>query len=344
MGGTSFLSMNAQSLPDHYRQVYDNLKDSVSRSTKKGIKKVPVAQIESFSHQYLIAIGMLSRLRANPALRGYVQPFQKLLLEANILLYPEESYTLKRFFKYVWTTVPAQLWENRYFTALSFAICGVSSIIGFIIVLQNFEMAEIFLGGLRDSKDVEEYLFSPEAQAKMLQAGRNSSNSEKSIFAVALMINNIRVTLICLTMGALFAIPTLFLLIQTGFMLGALPALFYKGDLYGLGAWMLPHGVPEVSAVILGGGGGLKLGFSMLKPGPSGMGHQFRAALKNVSGTALVCCLLLVWAGLVESFIRQSTLGNQIRYLIVGVSLIPLLLLYWRAYIAYQQSVKRNIE
>jgi len=332
--------MNAQSLPDKYRQVYDNLKNSVNYSSRKGIKDLPVHDIEDFSHHYLIAIGILSRLRANPALRDYVQPFQKLLLEANILLYPEETLSLKQFFNYLWTTVPAQLWENRYFTGLSVAICGLSSIIGFIIVLQHFEMAEVFLGGMRDSRDVEAYLFSVEAQRKMLQFGRESSDAVKSTFAVFLMINNIKVTLLCFTMGALFAIPTLLILIQTGLMLGALPALFYKGDLYGLGAWLLPHGVPEISSALLGGSAGLKLGFSMLTPSPNGMATQFRTALKNVAGTAIVCAILMIWAGLVESFIRQSTLSNEIRYLIAGVSVIPLLLLYWRGYIAYQQSIK----
>lgn len=325
-----------QELPSEYRQVYENLKGYINTSSHGGLKKQPIETIEGFAQQYLVALSMLSRLRANPNWKKYVPAFQNVLLEANILLYPEETVTLEKVWHYLWVTLPAQLWENRWYYFASTTIVLVTTVIGFIIVLQNFEMAPVFIpGGLRSSHEMEAYLFNPGAQHEMLTAGRNSSTDEKTLFAVALMINNIKVAITCFLTGVLFGLPTVLILAQTGLMLGTFPALFMKGDLYGLGAWLLPHGVPEVSAILFAGGAGLKLGLSLLQPTAGKASQNFRKALKSIIGTVLICVVLLIWAGIVESFVRQSTLSNPVRYMIAGFSLIPIILLFVRAFLAH---------
>jgi uncharacterized membrane protein SpoIIM required for sporulation len=337
--------MQNKELPIEYRQIYEKLKWYIHTSSHGGMKKQNIEQIEAFAHHYLLALGILSRMRANPDFHPFVPAFQKALLEANILLYPEEEVNLGRIIRFIWTDLPAQLWENRYYYLTSTLICGACTVIGFIIVLQNFEMASVFMpASLRSSHELEAYLFSSHAQADMLTAGRDGSMGEKAFFATALMINNIKVAVMCFTAGLLFGIPTLLILVQTGLMLGTLPALFYHGDIYGLGAWLLPHGVPEISAILLAGGAGLKLGFSLLEPPRDGMGSHFRKILKSVSGTVVLCVILLIQAGLVESFVRQSTLGNNERYLIAAVSVIPIVLVFVRAYTAYRQKRQLQIE
>ncbi|MCE3235018.1 MAG: protein of unknown function transrane [Vampirovibrio sp.] len=334
--------MKQHELPIEYRQVYEELKGHIHTSSQRGLKRRGIDDIEAFAHQYLMGLGILSRLRANPDYRGYVPAFQKALLEANLLLYPEEDVSLRKIGYFLWTRLPAQLWENRYYYLASTAICLVSAVIGFLIVLQNFEMAPVFIPTqLRSSHELEAYLFSDNAQTEMLTAGRNGSASEKALFATALMINNIRVAIICFTMGLLFGLPTLLILVQTGLMLGTLPALFYRGDLVGLGAWLLPHGVPEISAILLSGGAGLKLGMCLLRPGHVSMGARIKKALKSVSGTVVVCVALLFWAGIVESFIRQSQLDNDTRYKIALFSCIPIGLVFLRAFFA-SQALKQS--
>jgi uncharacterized membrane protein SpoIIM required for sporulation len=321
-------------LPSEYRQVYEELNGHI-HSSSSGLKRQSIEEIEAFAHYYLRALGILSRMKAYPEYRSFVPAFQKILLEANLLLYPEEEIGFRKLWQYIWLYLPAQLWENRYYFLISTLICLASAVIGFLIVLQNFEMASVFMpASLRSSHELEAYLFSTQAQAHMLNSGRNISMEEKSLFATALMINNIQVALLCFTFGILFGLPTLLILVQTGLMLGTLPALFYGGDLYGLGAWLLPHGVPEIGAILLAGGAGLKLGMSLLKPGHLSVGTQFRKALQNVAGTMILCFILLIWAGLIESFVRQSVLSNSTRYLIAFSSCIPIALVFLWAFLA----------
>jgi uncharacterized membrane protein SpoIIM required for sporulation len=324
-------------LPDEYRQVFEKLKGYVHTSSHGGLKNQPVEEIEAFAHHYLVALGMLSRMRTNPAYHAFIPAFQRALLDANILLYPEEQMSLEKIRRFCWILLPAQLWENRWHFVASTTICMAAALIGFLIVLQNFEMAPVFMPGeLRSSHELEAYLFSNNAQSEMLTAGRNGSMEEKAMFATFLMVNNIKVAVLCFVTGVMFGLPTLIILVQTGLMLGTLPALFIHGDLTGLGAWLLPHGVPEISAILLAAGAGLKLGFSILKPGAEKTGARFRKALYSTGSTVLVCVGLLVWAGLVESFVRQSQLPNEARYAIAGFSLIPIVLVFIRAFFAHQ--------
>lgn len=334
--------MKQHELPLEYRQVYQDLKGYIHTSSQRGLKRCTVDDIEAFAHQYLMGLGILSRLRANPEYQGYVPAFQKALLEANLLLYPEEEVTLSKLWHFFWTVLPAQLWDNRFYYLASTLICGAATVIGFIVVLQNFEMAPVFIPTqLRSSHELEEYLFSNNAQAEMLTAGRDYDAGQKALFATALMINNIKVAIICFTTGLLFGLPTLLILIQTGLMLGALPALFFRGDLVGLGAWLLPHGVPEISAILLAGGAGLKLGMCLLRPGHESMGARIKTTLKSVAGTIVLCVALLIWAGIVESFIRQSQLNNETRYTIALFSCIPIALVFLRAFFA-SRHLKRS--
>lgn len=330
--------MSINTLPDEYRQVFEKLKAYVNSSSQGGLKNQPINNIEAFAHHYLVALGTMSRMRANPELKPYLPACQQLLVEANLLLYPEESVTFARFWRYIWQILPAQMWQNRWFYLASTGLSVVAAVIAFLIVNQNFEMASVFISSdLRGSHELESYLFSEEAQQRMLTHGRDASAAEKSLFAVALMNNNIRVAINCFATGILFAIPTVYMLILNGLMLGTFPALFLHGDLVGLGAWLLPHGVPEIGAIFLAGGAGLKIGFTELQPSPEPLGKRLRAVLKNVSGTVLVCTFLLIWAGLVESFVRQSDLSYEARYLIAGFSVIPFILLFLRGFIADRQ-------
>jgi len=324
--------MEFDTLPNSYRQNFEKLKHLLKQTGEFGLSKQSPAFIEMFSQVYLRCLTTLTQLRINPDWKKEARYGQSLLARATILLYPEEEQSWAKAGRALWVLFPAQLWQLRYFHLVSFGIILLCTGLGFIIVHQNFEMASVFIPGmLRSSHDLDAYLFSSQAQHKMLTSGRDWGALQKSMFAQFLMINNISVAVRGYLFGFLFGIPTAYILIQTGLMLGTLPALFYGGDFVGIWAWLLPHGVPEVSAIILAGGAGLKVGLSMLSPQSS-----LKHAVKATMGTLVICTLLLIWAGLVESFVRQSALSNHDRFMIAGVSVIPLLLLFLRGYFASQ--------
>ena len=63
------------------------------------------------------------------------------------------------------------------------------------------------------------------------------------------------------TLGVLGGVPTVFLLITNGAMLGAFSAMHHDVGVYAeWWAWILPHGITEIGAIFLCGGAGLMLG------------------------------------------------------------------------------------
>lgn len=126
-------------------------------------------------------------------------------------------------------------------------------------------------------------------------------------FAAYLFQNNVRVSLTALAFGLTWGVGTLVILFQNGIILGAV-ALDYMqaGETKFMLGWLLPHGVIEIPAIILGGQAGLVLAHALI-----GWGRRepLRRRLRLIAGdlTTLVggMVVLLAWAALVESFFSQ---------------------------------------
>ncbi len=126
------------------------------------------------------------------------------------------------------------------------------------------------------------------------------------LFASALFTNNAQVSLLAATLGFLLGLPTAFLLLFNGLVLGAMSGLYASR---GLGLefwlWVLPHGVTELTAVALAGAAGLTVAGALIAPGPYGrtyaLSHQGREAAELLLGAGL----MLLIAAFIEGFLRQ---------------------------------------
>jgi uncharacterized membrane protein SpoIIM required for sporulation len=129
----------------------------------------------------------------------------------------------------------------------------------------------------------------------------------KATFATSLMQNNIRVSILLLAMGMTWGIGTMLLLFYNGVILGAIMLDYIRaGQTAFMLGWLMPHGVIEIPAVLIAGQAGLLIGKVLI-------GGRDRTTLKtrlralgpdlmNLIGGAAV---MLVWAGLIESFFSQ---------------------------------------
>lgn len=134
-----------------------------------------------------------------------------------------------------------------------------------------------------------------------------SSAGHMSSFSAQLMVNNIGVSIKAMALGMTWGIGTIIILFYNGVILGLVGVDYVlAGQTVFLLGWLLPHGVIEIPAILIGGQAGLMLGGALI-----GWGRRetLRARLRSltpdlvtlISGVAL----MLVWAGLVESFFSQ---------------------------------------
>jgi uncharacterized membrane protein SpoIIM required for sporulation len=126
-------------------------------------------------------------------------------------------------------------------------------------------------------------------------------------FASFLMTHNIQVSISTLGLGITFGIGTIVELFYNGVLLGmVLVDYILAGQTLFVLGWLMPHGVIEIPSILIAGQGGLVLGKALIGRGNrASLTERLRAIGKDLM--ALICgfSVMLVWAGIVESFLSQ---------------------------------------
>ncbi|MGA5318800.1 stage II sporulation protein M [Streptomyces pseudogriseolus] len=145
-----------------------------------------------------------------------------------------------------------------------------------------------------------------------------SSNPATS-FAAQVWTNNAWAAALCLILGVFLGLPVLWILFQNMLNLGVGFGLMSSaGRLDTFLGLVLPHGLLELTAVFVAAGTGLRLGWTVVDPGPrtrrTALAEEGRAALAMAIGLALV----LFVSGAVEGFVTPSGLPTWAR-ITIGV-------------------------
>src|SRR5207247_6360313 len=114
--------------------------------------------------------------------------------------------------------------------------------------------------------------------------------------------------------GILLCIPTAVILLFNSINLGVAVGLFAAvGKLPLLLGLLIPHGLIELTSVVIAGGAGLRLGWTLIDPGDrtrrAALAEEGRRALVVVAGLVLVFAA----AGTIEGFVTGSSLRTWAR-------------------------------
>jgi len=145
------------------------------------------------------------------------------------------------------------------------------------------------------------------AESGKLHTDRVLTLAPPSWWSAKIATNNIAVVFAAFALGIVLGLPTVFLLILNGVMIGMVLAVYDQYGLAGrLWTFLIGHGVTEISAICLAGAAGLLLGDAVVAPGwrsrRDAMSENGRDAVRIVTG--LIPTLTV--AGLVEGFISPS--------------------------------------
>jgi len=126
-------------------------------------------------------------------------------------------------------------------------------------------------------------------------------------FSASLMTHNTQVAILALGLGATWAVGTILLLFYNGVILGAVSVDYIlAGQGRFLAGWLLPHGSFEIPAILIAGQGGLILGRALIGWGTrASVKTRLRLVSRDLVTLIFGVAVLLVWAGLVESFLSQ---------------------------------------
>jgi len=115
------------------------------------------------------------------------------------------------------------------------------------------------------------------------------------------------VTFFSLALGMTAGLGTLVLVFFNGSLLGAVMLDYLRaGEGVFLAGWLLPHGVIEIPAILMGSQAGFVLAGALLgRHRAQRLPDRLRGVAPAVVTLAAGAALMLVWAGLVEAFFSQ---------------------------------------
>lgn len=316
------------------RKDWEELESLVKRA-RRWVGEMSPEDLSRLDVLYRRTVVHLAQASSRTTDKALIQYLNDLTAAAHSVIYlpPKRRFPTKlgRFLAQDFGRAVARTWG---FHAVAAALVALGAVLGYYVSMTDLAAAYAILpaGEIRLAGATREQL------EEMLRYGRDSGSGKKFLFSSFLFTNNLRVGLLALATGILAAIPTVILLIFNGMMLGAMTAVHHKAGIYGeWWAWILPHGVTELSAIALAGGVGLMIGRAVVSPGLRSRGESLRRAgsesLRVIGGVAI----MLVLAAIIESYVRQSDWSQPARF-----GLAALTAVFWIGYFTLGAILERK--
>ncbi|MCC8108489.1 MAG: stage II sporulation protein M [Planctomycetes bacterium] len=135
------------------------------------------------------------------------------------------------------------------------------------------------------------------------------------VFANSLFRHNATVALMAFGLGFMFGLPTVFLLLYNGMIVGAIVRVHVdKGLGVDFVGWLSIHGVTELLAVLLASAAGLAVAQGILFPGRLPRLEGLAVKGRMAAGVAAGAVLMLFVAGIIEGGFRQLIANTPGRY------------------------------
>ena len=234
-------------------------------------------------------------------LRGYRQLYRPRLP----VLAPMKQFLLRDFPRAVRAQWPWQL-------ASTLVFC-LSMLLIWALVRSQPEMVYALLD--QDTAEQLEQMYHPEADHR---TARDSAD-DITMFGYYIY-NNISIAFRTFAGGIFFGIGALFIMLFNGSFFGAVAAhLTNAGFQQPFFTFVIAHGAPELTAIVLAGGAGLRLGWALLAPGPWSRKDALRLAAAQAMTVMYGAFALLLLAAFVEAFWSPRQFEAWIKYSVGGV-------------------------
>ncbi|HYT89143.1 MAG TPA: stage II sporulation protein M [Gemmataceae bacterium] len=260
-----------------------------------GLAALDDQQAVAFAQLYRRAASDLNQAQtfvSGDATGGYLND---LVARCYVVIHAKTRVDLRGVFRAMFLRYPIVFRRSARHVLLAAAIVAGAAVFG-------------FLASYFDPMTARGYLLPTDFP--MIQPGQDNplqTTGELAAFSGFLFRHNVSVTLVAFALGLTLGVGTVWLLFETGVMMGALAAVFVEaGELRSFCTGILPHGVLEIPAILLGAAGGLLLAQAILRARPwtrlEELTRTGKEALWLVSG----CLPMLAVAALLEAGVARA--------------------------------------
>lgn len=245
----------------------------------------------------------LASIREDPTSRRLADYLNQLLARAHNLIYMGRRPRPRGIWRFYQNEFPQVFRATFAYTLAGFALFLVGALVGFLATLGDPAFQRHFLGGVMADAIERRVMWT------------HSIVTIKPLASSAIMTNNLTVSLSAFAMGITGGLGTIYILATNGLLLGVISAACWQAGMnLQLWSFVAPHGVLELPAIFIAGGGGLLVARGLLFPGLL----PRRAALTNYGGLGVRLALgiipILVFAGIAEGFLSPSSLPAAAKF------------------------------
>ncbi len=165
------------------------------------------------------------------------------------------------------------------------------------------------------------------------------SNQPSQNFATQVFFNNIRVGFLAFAAGILLCVVTAALLAYNGANIGIAGGLFTNvGQADKFWGLILPHGLLEMSAVIVAGAAGLRIGWAIIDPGDRSRGNALTEEARRAGSVLVGLVVAFLLAALVEGFVTGRPWPTSLR---IGIGVL-VFTVFWGWTIRFALRARRE--
>ena len=279
---------------------WENLERMLQQIDRSGISSLTVGEARRFGRLYRATSSDLIQARHITANYEILHYLNSLVARSYGHIYEGGQFHFRDIVLFYLETFPNLVRKNWQMILLAALILLIGFLFGFSALLLD-PSATMYL----IPKEHQEII--PSQRVREIEEGKETPDADQSAaFSSFLYTHNIEVSFVAFALGITFGLGTMIILFINGLMIGSLAAAYYlDGVSLFFWAWILPHGVIELTCIIIAGGAGLILARGLLAPGRS----SWRQALGREAGTAVKLILglipLFTIAGIIEGTISQ---------------------------------------
>ncbi|MDR7236748.1 stage II sporulation protein M [Neobacillus drentensis] len=306
--------MNVKQFVKMHREEWKQLEELITTLSKHR-RSITGDRITQYHRLYQKAAQNLSYSQTYFPNDEVTQYLNGLVAKSHNLFYKDQVSSLKQirhFFSVKFIGLLLEQWKFVIFAMILFLIGALGS----------------FLSVMNDPLHI--YAILPTEIAKGVdpdQLGKGHEAVDSSLMSASIMTNNIKVAIFAFAGGITFGLVTVYLMVYNGIIIGALAALFWHhGKSYDFWAYIVPHGMIELTAIFIAGGAGLLMGYKLFVPGQFSRSYQLKQqAIRSVQ-LLLGTIPLFVIAGIIEGFITPAAISLEAKYIVAFLTVVGLIL------------------
>jgi len=289
------------------------------KATHQSLKRLTPKEIAELSPLYRSVCADLAAAEAARYSGPLVDYLRGLTASAHTVMYGPHARARedggKLAVRRAWLVAfPRAVRKHKYAMWLSTALFFVPCLVGVLLTLRDPSFA---------FRIAPEAMLRPltEAYQKGFDAGRDGG--ESAMMAGFYVYNNVGIALRCFALGIFGGLGSAFYLVQNGLSIGAiLGYVASQGAGENIVVFIVGHGSLELGAIVLSGGAGLSLGWSIVAPGDLTRVQSLQNRAKDIIIIVAGAAVMLVMAAAVEGFWSASSMPRIVKLSVGGLMFV----------------------